>query len=166
MSYLQLIAVGLLACIPGGVMLALETMCSKSDLAQDAATNAVPRATAADKPALAGKPLALCLKSLQEGKFVFIAVPGTNEAVNQTALQGIKDMAADERFAGATETIQVRADDESSADLLAKLKVTDAGKTSLTLLLVPPGRVAGTYTGATDKAAMISDVTRAMAGAT
>lgn len=122
--------------------------------------------TKALRDAMVGKSFAACLKGLQEGKIVFVVVTGTNEATSQAAMKGVKDMAADKQFAGATETIRVQAGDKSSTELLAKLKVADAGKTPLTLLLVPPGRVVGTYTGLTEKATMISDVTRAMSGAT
>ena len=122
-----------------------------------------PRALA---EAMVGKTYAACLKSLQDGKLVFVTAPGTNAANNQAAMKGVTEMAADERFAGYTDTLQVQADDNDGGELLAKLKVADAGKTPVTVLLAPPGRVVGTYTGATEKATMVADLMRAMAGAT
>ena len=116
--------------------------------------------------AMVSKPFAACLKALQDGKLVFVAVPGTNAADNRAAMKGVDEMAADEQFAGYTEILPVRAGDQTGGDLLARLKVADAGKTAVTVLLVPPQRIVGTYTGATDKATMAADVTRAMAGAT
>jgi hypothetical protein len=116
--------------------------------------------------AMVGKVVAGCLKSLQDGNLVFVSVPGTNAAGNEAAMQGVKAMAADERFAGYTATFRVQAEDGDSGELLAKLKVVDAGQAAVTVLLAPPGRVVGTYTGATDKAVMVADLIRAMAGST
>ena len=115
--------------------------------------------------AMVGRTFAACLKNLQSGKLVFVAVAGTNAASNQAAMKGINEMAADERFIGYTETLQVQAEDKDSADLLAKLNVTDAGPTPVTVLLAPPGRVVGTYKGATDKETMVADLIKAMSGA-
>lgn len=116
--------------------------------------------------AVVGKSFASCLKALQDGKLVFVAVPGTNAVLNEEAMKSIVAMTTDDRFNGYTETLTLSPTDPAGSELLAKLNVQASDSDPLTVMLVPPGRVVGTYTGVITKEQMVSDLMRAMAGST
>ena len=93
-----------------------------------------------------------CLKALQERKLVFLCVQNDKTKQNDAAMRGVMNFKADARFAQATEIITVDPAVEAEVEFLEKLKINPASDEALTVFLAPPGRVIGTYNGATDKA--------------
>lgn len=93
-----------------------------------------------------------CLKALQERKLVFLCVQNDKTKQNDAAMRGVLNFKADARFAQATEIITVDPAVEAEVEFLEKLKINPKINEALTVFLAPPGRVIGTYHGATDKA--------------
>ncbi|HUV35613.1 MAG TPA: hypothetical protein VMX58_01595 [Patescibacteria group bacterium] len=93
-----------------------------------------------------------CLKALQERKLVFLCVQNDKTKQNDAAMRGVMNFKADARFAQATEIITVDPAVEAEGEFLEKLKINPGIDEALTVFLAPPGRVIGTYNGATDKA--------------
>lgn len=93
-----------------------------------------------------------CVKALQERKLVFLCVQNGKTKQNDAAMRGVMDFKADARFSQATEIITVDPAIEAEVEFLGKLKVKHETDEALTIFLAPPGRIIGTYNGATDKA--------------
>jgi len=118
------------------------------------------------KESLASRNFASCIKSIQEGKLVFIAIGGTNAAATETALTAVNEMMADPRFKDYSAMIKLQPHDTESRDLLVKLNVPDSEADPVTVMLAPPGRIIGSYKGVVSKDQMVNDLIRAMSGST
>jgi hypothetical protein len=101
------------------------------------------------------------VKSLQDGKLVFVCVQGSATTSNDAALQGVHDFKADARFASATEIVVLDPSDEKESGFLTDLQVLPETKEAVTVLVVPPGQAVGMFTGATDKDTIIGLLSRA-----
>jgi hypothetical protein len=104
------------------------------------------------------------MKSLQDGKLVFVCVQNDKTKSNDAAMQGVKDFKADERFAGATEIVTVNPTDKKEAKFLTDLQVPADTAEAVTVFVVPPGRAIGKFEGATEKEALVELVTKASSG--
>ena len=54
-----------------------------------------------------------CMKHLQDGKLVFLCVQNDETGMNEEAMQGVKDFAADDRFSTATKIVVLDPSDEA-----------------------------------------------------
>jgi hypothetical protein len=101
--------------------------------------------------------MAKCLKALQARKLVLLCVQCRSPYVQQVSLQqGVADFAADARFAGATEIVSVDPVDPAEASFLQDLRVDPRSSTPVTVLLAPPGKAVGTFTGAVTKEELVA----------
>jgi len=103
-----------------------------------------------------------CLKGLQDGKLVFLCAQNARTGSNDAAMRGVKDFKADTRFAQATEIVTIDPSDPDETDTLKKLRIDPKISEATTVFLAPPGRIIGTFTGATSKGALVATIQRSM----
>jgi hypothetical protein len=116
--------------------------------------------------ALVGPLTATCLKALQDGKVVLICVQNGGSRNAEAALKTVAAFKADQRIKGFAESVVIDPTDGAEKSFLNKLRVDPTNGVATTVLVAPPGRVAGTYTNVVTAEAMFTDLSRAMAGAT
>lgn len=104
------------------------------------------------------------MKSLQDGKIVFVCVQNGKTTSNDAALQGVRDFKADVRFASATEIVTLDPSDKKEAGFLTDLQVPAETKEAVTVFVVPPGQAIGKFAGATSKDALIALLSKANTG--
>ena len=101
------------------------------------------------------------MKSLQDGKLVFVCVQNGTTSSNDAALQGVRDFKADVRYASATEIVTLDPSDQAEAGFLTDLQVPSDTKEAVTVFVVPPGQAIGKIEGATNKDALVELLSRA-----
>lgn len=104
------------------------------------------------------------MKSLQDGKLVFVCVQNAKTRSNDAAMQGVRDFKADVRYAHATEIVTLDPADRKEASFLADLKVPSDTAEAVTLFVAPPGTAIAKYEGATEKEALIDVLSKASTG--
>ncbi len=101
------------------------------------------------------------IKSLQDGKLVFVCIQNDATKSNDAALQGVRDFKADARYASATEIVTLDPADKKEATFLTDLKVALDLTEATTVFVVPPGQAIGKFEGATNKDALIEMLSKA-----
>ena len=101
------------------------------------------------------------MKSLQDGKLVFVCVQNAKTKSNDAAMQGVRDFKADVRFASATEIVTLDPTDKKEASFLTDLKVSPDTAEAATVFVVPPGKAIGKFEGATNKDALVELLSKA-----
>ncbi len=114
--------------------------------------------------AFASPVMEACLKALQERKYVLLCAQNGDTQFNDEAMKGVRDFMADARYGKVTEVVSVDPSDEKEVDYLARFGLNASPPEAVTLLLAPPGRVMGTFTGATDKNTLLAAVTKRKSG--
>jgi hypothetical protein len=104
------------------------------------------------------------MKSLQDGKLVFVCVQNDKTKSNDAAMQGVRDFKSDARFASATEIITLDPADKKEATFLTDLKVPADTAEAVTVFVAPPGRAIGKFEGATNKDALVELISKASSG--
>lgn len=102
-----------------------------------------------------------CMKSLQDGKLVFLCIQNDETEMNDEARQAVESFAADERFRDATEIVMVDPADEAEKPFLEDLRIDPATKTATTVFLAPPGVPVAIHEGATTKDQLFAELQRA-----
>ncbi len=116
-----------------------------------AITGAFPQRVTADQ--LTGSfvtpAMSHCMKSMQQGRLVFLCVQTTPQAV---VPQGVNEFLADPQYVGRGDVVTVQAGDPAEAQLLQELAVnpTDPNGTN-TVFFAPPGVLVGKFTSASGK---------------
>jgi len=104
------------------------------------------------------------LKALQDRKYVLLCVQNGETQFNDQAMQGVRDFVADPRYARSVEIVTVDPSDAREVDFLARFGLSVSRQEAVTLLLAPPGRVMGTFMGATDKNTLLAAAAPPKAG--
>lgn len=104
------------------------------------------------------------MKSLQDGKLVFVCVQNSKTTSNDAALQGVRDFKADVRYASATEVVTLDPSDKKEARFLTDLQVPTETKEAVTVFVVPPGQAIAKIGGPTNKDALIDVLSKANTG--
>lgn len=105
-----------------------------------------------------------CLKALQERKLVLLCLQNNQSLNNETALKGVNDFKADQRFANATEVVMINPTDKNEHKFLNQLSLDIHPNQAVTVLISPPAEIIGTYQGPTSKEKMIADLQKASSG--
>ena len=116
--------------------------------------------------AMFGPKAATCLKTLQEGKVVLVCVQNATSKNAEAALKTVSEFKADQRISEFAESVVIDPADQAENGFLGKLRVDPKSGVATTVLVVPPGRIVGTYTNLVTKEAMFADLARAMQGST
>ena len=104
------------------------------------------------------------IKSLQDGKLVFVCIQNAKTKSNDAAMQGVRDFQADARFAGATEIVTLDPADKNEATFLSDLEVSPDIVEATTIFIAPPGQAIGRMEGATSKDALLELLSKASTG--
>jgi hypothetical protein len=114
--------------------------------------------------ALASPAMQTCLKALQDRKLVFLCAQNGTTKLNDTAMKGVNDFKADERFAQATEIIKINPSDAAEKKFLTQLQIDPKADQATTVFLAPPSTIIGKFSGATDKDKLIATLQAASSG--
>ncbi len=99
------------------------------------------------------------LKALQDRKYVLLCVQNAETEFNDQALQGVREFVADPRYARSVEVVTVDPSDANEVDFLTMFGLGESHPEAVTVLLAPPGKVMGTFVGATDKNTIVAAAT-------
>ncbi|MFN7019768.1 MAG: hypothetical protein ACK4WH_00390 [Phycisphaerales bacterium] len=108
--------------------------------------------------------MARCLKALQDRKLVFVSVQGPGTQHNSEAMQGVREFATDKQYATQCEIVTVDPADSAEAAFLKQISVDPRTAEAVTVFLAPPGALVSTFTGATQKDALLAAAKKAAAG--
>ena len=101
-----------------------------------------------------------CMKSLQDGKLVFLCVQNEETQQKDEAMEGVKDFAADELVRDMTEIVVVDPADDTEQSFLEELQIDPTTETALSVLLAPPGTLVAIHEGATSKDQWFAELRR------
>lgn len=101
------------------------------------------------------------MKSLQDGKLVFVCVQNAKTDSSDAALQGVRDFKTDARFASATEIVTLDPSDSKEASFLTDLKVASNTTVATTVFIVPPGQAIAQIAGPTNKDQLVELLSKA-----
>ena len=110
------------------------------------------------RDSIASPILQKCLKSLQEGRLVFLCVRDKSTPSTDPSWQGVNEFKEDERFKCYTDIVQVDPTDNAEKKLLQDLQIDPHSTLPTTVLFMPPRTVAANVMGPTNK----SDFVRAL----
>ena len=102
-----------------------------------------------------------CMKSLQDGKLVFLCVQNASTKSNTEALQGVRDFKAEAQYTGVTEIVMLDPASSAEASFLGDLKIDPQTKVAVTAFLAPPGAVIAEFEGATEKDQLVAALQKA-----
>jgi len=88
-----------------------------------------------------------------------VCVQNEGTRFNNEAMQGVRDFLADARYAQSTEIVTVNPSDAVEVGFLTQFGLTASADDAVTLVLAPPGKIMGTFKGATDVNMLVSAVT-------
>ena len=114
--------------------------------------------------AFVGPGTASVLKALQDGKLAFVCVQNSRTTSNAAAMRGVKDFAADAKYAKSTEVVTFDPADAAEARFLKQIAVDPETAKATTVLLAPPGTIAGKFEGATAKDKLVAALEACGAG--
>ena len=101
------------------------------------------------------------LKSMQEGRLVFLCIQNEDTTENEAALRGVQDFAADPLVGHLADVIRVDPRDSAEAAFLEELGIPPHTSVAMTAMLVPPGALAAVIEGPTTKEALMATFRRA-----
>lgn len=102
-----------------------------------------------------------CMKGLQDGNPVLLCVQNKGTAGKDEALKGVREFAADSRYASATQVVMLDPADPAEHPFLADLQIDPKSPEAVTAFLVPPGSVIAEFKGATSKDELIAALEKA-----
>ena len=94
-----------------------------------------------------------CLLAFQQRKLVIVCVQGNSTTGNAEAMGGVTQFQEDPNMGKMTQVVIIDPDDPKEQSLLSQLRITAKPDVAETLLLAPPGKMLGKWTGATSKEA-------------
>jgi hypothetical protein len=93
--------------------------------------------------------MARCMKSMQEGRLVFICIQANDKAAIPP---GVRDFYNDAEFQGRAVVVPVHASDPAETELVRQLEADVPTKGATTVFLAPPGVLVGKFGPAATKA--------------
>ncbi len=110
------------------------------------------------KSSLFGPGMQKCVSALQKGKLLFVCLQSKTTKENEAALSGVQQIAKDSKFGIFTEIVMVDPTDPNETQLLKRFNINAKITTAETIFLMPPGRIAGKWIGATSKDTIINRI--------
>ena len=109
-----------------------------------AITSLVPKKISAEQieAAFVTPAAAFCMKSMQEGKFVFVCI---QSAAKPVIPPGVKVFNDDAEFKGRAVVALIKSGDSAEAEFLEQLEIQPNSKISTTVFLAPPGVLVGKF---------------------
>jgi hypothetical protein len=91
------------------------------------------------------------LKIIQEGRLALVMLQNNGTKFNKESTKAAEEFAKTKGIAGAVDTIYADPDDAASKDLMIQSKITGSISEATIVMIVPPGKIGGVYTGKTSK---------------
>ena len=91
---------------------------------------------------------AFCMKSMQDGKFVFVCV---QSAAKPVVPPGVKVFNDDAEFKGRAVVALIKSGDSAEAEFLEQLEIEPNSQSSTTVFLAPPGVLVGKFAAGATK---------------
>jgi hypothetical protein len=101
------------------------------------------------------------LKALQDGKMTFLCIQNGSTRFDAEAMKGVNAFKHDPRYFRTTAIVTIDPSDTAEAQFLKNIKVDPATTEAVTVLLAPPGKIVGTFKGATEKKVLLASVQNA-----
>lgn len=111
--------------------------------------------------ALVSRGTAACLKPLQDRKLVLLCL---QDRSMPSEFQGVRDFAADPRFASSAQIVTIDSTDQSEAGFLRSLKVDPRRDSGAAILLAPPGQPVAKFASTVTKEQIVARVTASSSG--
>ncbi len=111
--------------------------------------------------ALVSNGLASVIKALQNQKLAIVCIQNAHTRHNKESMAAAKGLASAEGFAGAAEVVQINPADSREAKTLRQLQVKANPSEAQIVVIAPPGKVAGRFSGAVSTDAMVASVSKA-----
>lgn len=103
-----------------------------------------------------------CMKALQDGKLVFLCAQNESTKFGREALQAVRKVKADARYAKSMEIVVVDPTEETEAKAMKRLKVDTETDEAIILLMAPPGTILNRIKGPTTDQALLMAVQKAL----
>jgi hypothetical protein len=104
------------------------------------------------------------LKALQDGKMVFLCVQNKSTKSAAEAMQAVRGVKADAKYAALTEIVMLDPSDQAEADAVKRLSIDPKLGEAMTILIAPPVTIVNRFQGAVAKDAIIAEIQKAAAG--
>ncbi len=106
---------------------------------------------------------AAVLKAVQSGKLALVCLENGRTKYNKESVAAAEGMKADKALTGVVQLVKIDPSDKAESSFLKMCKVNTASANSQVLMIIPPGRVLGTFDGNTTKAKLMASLQSAMA---
>lgn len=104
------------------------------------------------------------LKSIQSNKVALVLLKNDKTTFNSEATKAAEDFSADNRLKGFVDIIPQNPQAPEIKDFLTQCKLNDNIQEATTVLIVPPGKIGGVYSGNITKDTLISGLVACSAG--
>lgn len=105
--------------------------------------------------------MATVIRAMQDQKFAVLCLQNSRTRHNKESLSAAKGLAEAEGFAGVTEVVRIDPADPAEARTLRQLQLSASPSEAQVVVLAPPGKVAGKFSGAVSTETMVATVTQA-----
>ena len=102
------------------------------------------------------------LKALQDGKMAVVCLQNGKTKYNEESLAAARGLQADSSLSGSVEIVKIDPSARSESKFLAQCKADASSPNSQIVILVPPGKLVGTFDGATTKDELMADLEKAL----
>jgi hypothetical protein len=106
---------------------------------------------------------AAVLKALQSGKLALVCLRNGKTKYNKESMTAAEGMKADKTLTGVVGIIEIDPSNKAESKFLQLCKVNTASANSQVLMIIPPGKVLGTFDGNTTKDKLMASLRSAMA---
>jgi len=106
---------------------------------------------------------AAVLKALQDGKLALVCLRNGKTKYNKESMTAAEGMKADKTLTGVVGIIEIDPSNKAESKFLQLCKVNTASANSQVLMIIPPGKILGTFDGNTTKAKLMASLQAAMA---
>ena len=106
--------------------------------------------------------LANVLKVLQDGKLAAVCIQGAKTKFNKESLAAAEGLKTDSRLSGNVGVVRIDPTDHRESKFLQQCKINSGSANSQIMIIIPPGRVIGTFDGNTTKDKLMAGLQSAM----
>ena len=116
------------------------------------------------KASVLGPGGAACLKHIQDGKLVVLCVQNAKSEGAAAVTKAVAVVQKDPRVGGLATSVVIDPADRVEKPFLEMLAVNPEDASATTLLIVPPGRIVGFYSGAVEGEKLLGDLVVGLSG--
>lgn len=102
------------------------------------------------------------LKVLQSGKMALICLQNGKTKYNKESMTAAEGMKADKSLAGVVEIVKIDPANKAESKFLQTCKANITSANSQVVMIIPPGRILGTFDGNTTKAKLMASLQSCM----